>query len=256
MSTPEIDSQGQSHRLIAAIRGSLMLLLGIAATQGLALVSLAAAQVPTASAALTGFWQLRYDSRNVPTASLLPGITVEQVADHTRDDAHAIRWCQEVGTPAMMDSTAPLDILQGRRELAIASQMPSAPRHIYLDRTQRPDPQTYENQANGFSIGHWEGQTLVVETEGFSDAGITSLPGGGFRTATSHLTERYRLVDQGRILEVTFTWTDPHVFARPHTYAFRYYRVPRTFNAGESFCDPGNQDRADFLTRNLEPSNP
>ena len=90
---------------------------------------------------------------------------------------------------------------------------------------------------------------MIVETEGFSDTGYTALPGGGFRTKTSHLSERYHLVDDGHELEVTFTWTDPRVFAKPHTYAFRYYRVPREFNAGENFCDSNDQERANFLTQ-------
>ena len=39
--------------------------------------------------------------------------------------------------------------------------------------------------------------------------------------------ERYRLVDGGQRLSVTFTWQDAKVFAKPHTYEFRYYRLPR-----------------------------
>jgi len=210
-----------------------------------------ASSSPQQSAApnITGFWMLRFDSRNVPEARLAPSVTAKQIAEHKQNDAHAVRWCLYQGTPAMMDAGAPIDITQGATQIAISSEAPSAARHIYLDRTARPDPITFDETPDGFSIGHWEGDTLVVETQGFSNTGFTGIPGGGFRTLTSHLTERYQLVDGGRELEVSFTWTDPKVFARPHTYAFRYYRVPRGFNAGEFFCDANDQERADFLSK-------
>jgi hypothetical protein len=213
----------------------------------------AAAQSTNARAGLTGFWALRFDSRNVPAAQLTQGVTAAQITAHRRADQHVIRWCQAVGMPLLMQSTAPLDIVQGTTQIAITSEMPSAARHIYLDRKSPPGADTLDPAANGFSIGHWDGQTLLVHTIGFSDVGYTSLPGGGFRTSSSELTERYQLVEHGRELEVTFTWTDPKVFQQPHTYAFRYYRVPRGFNAGESFCDSNDQERAAFLTRPPEP---
>jgi hypothetical protein len=201
-----------------------------------------------AASGLTGFWALRFDSRNVPDASLAPTLTAKQIAAHKQNDAHAVRWCLYQGTPSMMDSGAPIDIVQGRNQVAISSEAPSAARHIYTDRSTRPDPKTFDETPDGFSLGHWEGDTLIVDTEGFSDTGYTGIPGGGFRTKTSQLHESYRLVDGGKELEVTFTWTDPKMFAKPHTYAFRYYRVPRGYNAGEFFCDSNDQERAGFLS--------
>ena len=198
---------------------------------------------------LTGFWALRFDSLNVPKAPLLPGITQKIIDAHYQTDMHTVRWCQYVGMPYMMESQAPLDILQGKTQIVIVSETPSAVRHIYTDRNSHPDPLTFDAVRNGNSIGHWEGDTLLVDTTGFNDQGYTTLPGGGFRTPTSHLKERYRLVEDGKELEVTFTWEDPKVFAKPHTYAFRYYRVPRGYNAGEDFCDSNDQERSQFLTQ-------
>jgi hypothetical protein len=197
---------------------------------------------------LTGFWALRFDSQNIPKASLLPGITQKDIDSHQRTDLHTIRWCQYVGMPYMMESEAPLDILQGKTQIVIVSETPSAVRHIYTDRTSHPDPLTFDTVRNGNSIGYWDGDALIVDTTGFSDQGYTSLPGGGFRTPTSHLRERYQLVQGGKELQVTFTWEDPKIFAKPHTYAYRYYRVPRSYNAEEDFCDSNDQDRGHFLT--------
>ncbi len=198
---------------------------------------------------LTGFWALRFDSLNVPKAALLPSVTAKQIEAHQQQDLHTIRWCQYVGMPYMMESQAPLDILQGDWQIVIVSETPSAVRHIYTDRNSHPDPLTFDTVRNGNSIGHWEGDTLIVDTIGFNDEGYTSLPGGGFRTPTSHLKERYHLVEGGKQLEVTFTWEDPKVFEKPHTYAFRYYRVPRGYNAGEDFCDSNDRERGQFLTQ-------
>jgi hypothetical protein len=147
----------------------------------------------------------------------------------------------------MMETPEPLDIRVGSVEVGIASEAVSAVRHIYMDGRGHPDMATYDNQSNGHSIGHWEGDVLVVDTVGFSDRGVTSIPGGGFRTETSHLTERYRLVDGGKQLAVLFTWEDPKVFAKPHSYEYRYRRARAGTYAHEYFCDASNDERAKFL---------
>ena len=71
-----------------------------------------------------------------------------------------------------------------------------------------------------------------MDTIGFDGAkGVTMIPGGGYRTSDSHLVERYRLLNGGTVLSVTFTWEDPKVFRTPHSYEFRYVRAPRLYEA-------------------------
>lgn len=197
---------------------------------------------------LSGFWQLRFDSENVPPASLTVDATEKQSQRQYEHDLYAIRWCNHVGMPALMQTPTPIDIRQGSIEIAIASEAVAAARHVYIDGRRHPDMATYDNQSNGHSIGHWAGDVLVVDTLGFSDKGVTSIPGGGFRTETSHLTEQYRLLSGGRELAVTFTWQDSKVFAKPHTYEFRYVRAPAGTYAREYFCDASNAERAKFLS--------
>lgn len=196
---------------------------------------------------LSGFWQLKFDSENVPPASLTPSAAQVDADEQYRHDMYAIRWCTHIGIPAMMGTSSPIDIRQGHTEIAIASEAVSAARHIYIDGQGHPKMETYDPQSNGHSIGHWEGDTLVVDTIGFSDRGVTNIPGGGIRTANSHLTERYRLLDGGRILSVVFAWEDPKIFLKPHVYEFRYYRAPDKTYAREYFCDSSNAERAKFL---------
>ena len=200
---------------------------------------------------LSGFWELSFDSRRVPEANLLPTVTRAMRADRARKDAYAIRWCNLLGMPFIMDSGRPLDIRQGRTAVTIVPENASGPRYLYLDRSAHIGDDVFDPTTYGDSIAHWEGDTLVVDTRGFHpDRGVAAIPGGGYRTATSRLVERYRLLENGSMLDVVFTWTDPKMFRTPHTYEFRYYRVaadyePRTWVP----CDPFNEERTRFLER-------
>lgn len=150
----------------------------------------------------------------------------------------------------VMDAGRPLDIRQGRREVAIQPEVNATPRHIYLSRTTHINPEEFDPTTNGDSIGRWDGDTLVVTTIGFAaDKGVTAIPGGGFRTGDTKLTERYRLLENGAVLSVTFTWEDPKVFAKPHIYQFRYRRLPAGYEPRPPLvCDPFDEERTTFLT--------
>jgi len=51
------------------------------------------------------------------------------------------------------------------------------------------------------------------------------------------------------MLSVRFTWTDPGVFRTPHSYEFRYARLPRDYEARLPLnCDPFDENRTAFLT--------
>jgi hypothetical protein len=88
-------------------------------------------------------------------------------------------------------------------------------RQIYLDGRKletEPNPSWM-----GYSVGHWEGDTLVVESNGFNDR--TWLDGSGHpHTEALRITERYRRKDFGH-LEIGATLQDPKVYAKPWTIA-------------------------------------
>ena len=197
---------------------------------------------------ISGFWELVADSKQVPQAELTP-LGKEETAK-TRPKVEegeiltfASRWCQPLGVPFIMGDSAPLDILQTEREIAIIAEVQSSARHIYMDGRGHPDMDTFDPTTNGHSIGHWEGQTLVVETVGFNDRGNAFTPGGGIRTPQSKLTERIDLVADGKQLRFTFTWEDPTIFAKPHTYTFTYHKAPPDAYAMEYFCDAADANR-------------
>jgi hypothetical protein len=208
----------------------------------------ATARTDNAPTDISGFWELRYDSRNVPRATLSTKVTPVQIEARAQADQHAVRWCNYLGTPFLMGDSAPIDIRQGRIEVAISGQASSVARHIYTDGRKHVNPDVFDNTTNGDSIGHWEGDTLVVDTVGFAaDRGVTSIPGGGFKTADSHLTERFRLLDGGKKLSATFTWQDGNVFNKPQTYQYIYYRAPANTNVQNLACDAFDEQRAKFL---------
>jgi hypothetical protein len=198
---------------------------------------------------LSGYWDLAIDSRKVPRAHLQPGVTAASIAAHAKADAHAVRWCNMLGLPYQMDSGRPLNIRQGRTQLFIYAAAQAFARYVYLNRREHIPGDEYDNSTQGDSYGWWEGDTLVVDTAGFNGSqGITAIPGGGYRTEGTHLVEKLRLVEDGKILQVVSAWTDPKVFVGTHSYEFRYYRLPETFVPAQRVaCNPYDDERTRFL---------
>jgi len=197
---------------------------------------------------LSGYWELRYDSISVPAASLTAQAEADQ-ANQRRRDNEAIRWCINIGVPALMGDRAPLDIRQSPTVIGMVAKSPSSVRYIYTDGRSHPPKEELDPTTNGHSIAHWEGDTLIVDTIGFNDRGVRAIPGGGVRTSDSHLTERYRLLDGGQQLSVSFTWEDPAVFQKAHTYEFRYYKVRQIGEQRVYTCNANDTERAKFLER-------
>src|SRR5579863_10142969 len=103
---------------------------------------------------LSGFWELHYDSKNVPFASLTPAAMKDDKEARRQKDMNVLRWCNKTGIPFSMDGPAPIDIQQGRFETSIASQAVSPGRHIFTNGQKHPDLETFDRTVNGHSIGH------------------------------------------------------------------------------------------------------
>src|SRR6266446_10267926 len=86
-------------------------------------------------------------------------------------------------------------------------------RQIFLDgRALEADPNP---SWMGYSVGHWEGETLVVESNGYNDR--TWLLGGFPHTEALRMTERFRRTDFGH-LEVAVSFDDPKAYNKPWTF--------------------------------------
>jgi hypothetical protein len=108
----------------------------------------------------------------------------------------------------------------------------SVHRTIFLDgRKLPPDPSP---SWMGYSVGHWEGDTLVVETAGFNDRSWLDIEGHP-HTEALHITERFRRRDFGHMdLEVTID--DPKSFTRPFALKIPKTLMPDT-DLLESVCE-------------------
>jgi len=106
-------------------------------------------------------------------------------------------------------------------------------RHIYMD--GRPHPSPWTPSGAGHSIGHWEGDVLVVDTVGLTAGAV---PGGGMRSAATHLVERFQVAPDGKTMTLTYTWEDPAIYEQPHTYSYFFDRSPgNPPYALEEWCD-------------------
>jgi hypothetical protein len=209
--------------------------------------------IPVNPHELGGFWQLPPDvreGRNVPDAALAVGVTRAKLAAIDQKDREAVRYCDQIGMPAAMGLGTVYELRISPKFMVILTEYGAAQnRWIYLNRSTHIDKDAYEPSLNGDSIGHWEGDTLVVESTMFSgEHGIFAIPGGGFRTEDSKLVERFKMLKNGQVLQLISTWTDPKVFKTPQTYEYRYNRIPNTYEPHPSSpCDQYDDQRVAFL---------
>jgi hypothetical protein len=90
----------------------------------------------------------------------------------------------------------------------------------------------------GESVGHYEGDELVVDTIGLNDKTFVD----NYRTPHTdkiHVVERFKLLDNGKTLQSTVTVDDPGAFTMPWTGMQRWKRIDRPLE--EYLCEPSNE---------------
>jgi hypothetical protein len=113
-------------------------------------------------------------------------------------------------------------------------------RQIYLD--GREHPKEFNPSWMGHSVGHWEGDTLVVDTVGFNDLGWISQGRAVFpQTEKLHATERFRRLDLGH-LEVERTLHDPSSLKQPFTTREVHPLAPMDVDVLEYVCAENERD--------------
>jgi len=127
-----------------------------------------------------------------------------------------------------------LFILQSPREVTMIFSGNNEERHIRLNASHsaNPKPSWY-----GESIGHYEGDTLVVDTIGLNDKTFVD----NYRTPHTdrlHVTERWRMIEDGKKLEILLTIDDPGTFNQTFQELRQYDRVNRTL--AEDICSENN----------------
>jgi hypothetical protein len=146
--------------------------------------------------------------------------------------------CLPPGMPQIMTQPYPIEFLFNPGKVVMVIEAYSQVRHVFTD--GRPHPDDPDPTFQGHSIGHWEGDTLVIDTVGF-DPGTQIGPGIG-HSDQMHILERIRKTDPDH-LEITTTITDPKVLAKPWTTVRPYVRVKDDLR--EYICEQNNRDSAD-----------
>jgi hypothetical protein len=146
------------------------------------------------------------------------------------------------GVPGfMMFIVEPIFFVQTPKEVLMIHSGNEEVRHIYLDMAHslNPKPSWY-----GESVGHYEDETLVIDTIGLNDKTYVD----NYRTPHTeklHVIERWKLVEGGNMIEVSIRVEDPDTFNEPWTAMQRYRRVqPRSL--GEESCAENNTGFFDY----------
>ena len=152
--------------------------------------------------------------------------------------------CYPGGTPGQMIFNEPLFILQTPEMVTLLYQRNHEVRHVYMNQphSKNPKPSWF-----GESVGHYEGNELVVDTIGFNDKSELDNWGTPHSEAL-HVSERYKMSPDGKGLRVTFTIDDPKAFNAPWSGVAVYRQVKGPMI--EAVCAENNFD---FFTGKLYP---
>jgi len=143
--------------------------------------------------------------------------------------------CIPPGVPRILMQPYPFEILQARDRVVIIFEYQSLVRHIFLD--GRKHPKDLDPTYMGHSIGHYEGDTLVVDTLGFNDK--TWLDSRGLpHTDALHVVERIRRVDHDT-LQDEITIEDSKAYTRAWT-AQKFYILKPDWEIQEYVCAENN----------------
>jgi hypothetical protein len=223
----------------------------------IAIVVLALATCDAASAAppnLDGFWTVKFERKpsgqalidSLPKGAVLINDTgagelaagdfaglklkpaaVEQVKKY--DYAQELKrenTCVPPSVVFYMQAPFPMEIYQGRDLIVLKMEYFDMVRVVFLDGRPHP-PDSAPHSKSGFSTGHWDGDTLVVETSHIEPG--TFMNNGFSHSAHIKLSERFRLSPDGNTLWLTQVYEDPETFEGVAARYMAWTRKPGEF---------------------------
>jgi hypothetical protein len=202
---------------------------------------------------LSGLWMLNAGPGNVAniTADLKPGeirpwaeaLFKQRLVSFGSDDPWTVQ-CLPAGPRIILTGgNGPARMIQTRTELVILYEDLSY-RQVFLDGRKLPgDPNP---SWMGYSVGHWDGDALVVESTGFNERSWLDM-GGHPHTEALRTTERYRRISFGH-MDVHVTFDDPKAYTRPWTVSFGVNFAPDT-DMLEFVCRENEKDRKHLVGR-------
>ncbi len=148
----------------------------------------------------------------VPYTPWADALTEQRMADNAQDNPDA--YCLPIGHMLYHLHPQPRKLIQTPDVIVILYEANSGVRQIFTDGRSLPDNDPLPWWF-GYSVGRWEGDTLVVETTGFRDDVWIDYNGSPL-TSSGKITERFRRVNYGS-LEIDITIEDPMAYTEPFT---------------------------------------
>ncbi|HEU4617388.1 MAG TPA: hypothetical protein VFV10_05070 [Gammaproteobacteria bacterium] len=146
--------------------------------------------------------------------------------------------CYLGGVPRSTYMPYPFQIIQGPHDVIVVYQFATGFRRIFVDGKDEAPLDSWM----GWSNGHWDGDTFVVEVTGLN--GLTWLDrAGNYASANAKITERYTPMSPNH-LRYEATIEDPTVYSRPWTIRMPLYRiVDDDFRLLEFKCEPYAEEK-------------
>ncbi len=171
----------------------------------------------------------------VPFQPWAAALYKERRANNGRDDPN--NRCLPSGIPEKEAVTSPFKIMQFPGETLILYESRTIFREVFTD--GRPLPKDPNPTWQGYSIGHWEGDDFVVETNGLNDK-IWMDTNGHPITEAARITERFHRKNFGH-MDIQITIDDPKAYTKPWTITENPSLLVDT-DLLESVCEENNKD--------------
>ncbi len=144
-----------------------------------------------------------------------------RMSENSKDNPDAN--CLPLGFMQLHTHSQPRKIVQTKDTMVIMYEANYGLRQVHTNGRTLPagEPNPFWD---GYSVGSWDGDTLVVTSTGFRDAGWLDVNGSPWTTGLK-LTERFRRVNYGRI-EIDATIEDPKAYTRPFTVRVNWRLLP------------------------------
>ena len=192
---------------------------------------------------LTGSWRVQYTPNLADSLGRQPPFTAYgaerwRTVDTSKDPTG---FCLPPGPSRVLTSPFPFLIVQQSDRIALLFEYQTIWRLIYMDGRGHPDDIADYPEFMGHSVGHWEGDTLVVDTVGINER--TWLDTAGHEHSPKlHLTERFRRISEDK-MEWTVTFEDPVFFSKPWSLTRTFTRFDDTEDRLMPYtCTENNRD--------------
>ena len=147
--------------------------------------------------------------------------------------------CEPIGYPRVAFYNAyPMEFVQAKDRIIQFFDFFYTYRTIYLDGRELPadpDPTWY-----GYAVGHWDGNVLLVQTNGFNDKSWLDNDGHP-HSDQMRIEERFQRVDHDTI-ETTMTLTDPKAYTSPWVSDKKIWKLMPNGKMREDLCAPSDEE--------------